>query len=89
MQPATLEPAWVQPVAHAVLPFEYFRQLLRHTPPTLQPTNEQLEFLALFVHHLDIIYLEERNGTKWEERSQFVFLLVGQGGCGKTFVVQY
>jgi hypothetical protein len=25
----------------------------------------------------------------WSERSQFIILLMGQGGCGKTYVVQH
>ena len=89
MKPAELEPAWVQPASRSALPSEYFRQLLQNTPSKLQPTKEQLEFLALFVQLLDVVYREERNNVPWEERSQFILLLLGQGGCGKTFVVQY
>ena len=37
---------------------------------------------------LDIVKLEEYQGISWAHRSQFVFLLLGQGGCGKTFIVQ-
>ena len=46
------------------------------------------QFLVVFVVKVDIVKAEEFKGKSWEHRSQWIFLLLGQGGCGKTFIVQ-
>ena len=51
-------------------------------------TQEQLQALAVFVDVLDQVNTEELEGLPWKQRLQIVILLLGQGGCGKTWLVQ-
>ena len=52
------------------------------------PTQEQLQVLAVFVDFLDQVKAEELEGLPWKQRLQIVILLLGQGGCGKTWLVR-
>ena len=44
--------------------------------------------LAVFVDHVDIVKEQDDEGVPWNLRAQLVVLLLGQGGCGKTWLVQ-
>ena len=80
---------WVEPDPGELLPSEYLSALLRSVPKRMLPTTEQLQFLALFGKRLDDAVREEHEGMPWHQRSQHCMLLLGQGGCGKTFLVQH
>ncbi len=80
--------AWQEPAPNTLTPSQYLRAYLKVLPPETQPTDEQLAFLALFASRLDVVKQEEEACKPWSERSQFIILLMGQGGCGKTYVVQ-
>ena len=80
--------AWVEPTPGTFRPSEYMDAYLRSIPPCKQPTAEQLQFLALFAKRLDNAMQEEDQCIPWQSRSQHCMLLLGQGGCGKTYLVQ-
>ena len=69
-------------------PSAYITKLLAAVKKNKYPTREQLQVLAVFVDFLDQVYAEEREGLPWKQRLQIVILLLGQGGCGKTWLVQ-
>ena len=69
-------------------PSGYLTKLLSEVSDGHYPTRKQLHVLAVFVEHLDIVKQQEDEGVPWDLRAQLVILLLGQGGCGKTWLVQ-
>ena len=69
-------------------PSAYITKLLAEVEKDKYPTQEQLQVLAVFVDFLDQVKAEELEGLPWKQRLQIVILLLGQGGCGKTWLVQ-
>jgi len=51
-------------------------------------SNDQVLFLAGFAHACNQVWDDEQDGVSMEKRRCFSFLLMGQGGSGKTAVVQ-
>ena len=51
-------------------------------------TRDQLCFLAQFAAALNQVWDDELHETPMRQREQFSFLLMGQGGSGKTAIVQ-
>ena len=63
------------------------------TPPgkkkiTKRVTKDQLLFLAQFAAALNQVWDDEQNDVPMSQRERFSFLLMGQGGSGKTAIVQ-
>ena len=54
---------WIEPLPDALTPSQYLTKLLAATQAKSRPTREQLQFLAVFVAMLDIVKLEEYEGT--------------------------
>lgn len=79
---------WIEPAYDSMTPSGYLTKLLSELPDRHYPTRQQLEVLAVCVEHLDIVKMQESDGVPWELRVQLVILLLGQGGSGKTWMVQ-
>ena len=82
-----LPDGWIEPVANSLMPSEYLTKLLAEVDRKYYPTLEQLRCLAVLVSLLDIVKEEETQQIDWQSRTQKVVMLLGQGGCGKTFIV--
>ena len=79
---------WIEPEPDALTPSEYLTRLLAAAINAKYPTREQLQILAVFVNQLDKVKAEESGCIPWKLRTQIFILLLGQGGCGKTWLVQ-
>ena len=79
---------WIEPVANSLTPSQYITKLLAEVERKYYPTLEQLRFLAVLASVLDTVKEEEDQQMQWPLRTQKVLMLLGQGGCGKTFIVQ-
>ncbi len=80
--------AFVEPMEGSILPSAYIAARISAQPLKMKPSEEQLRFLAVFGTLLDKVREEERNGIEKAHRSTHMLLLLGQGGSGKTHVVQ-
>ena len=58
----------------------------RRVPRPLK--RDQTLFLAKFAEACNAVYDDEKNDVPWERRRTFQMLLMGQGGSGKTVIVQ-
>ena len=83
---------WRRPsdfLAHQVELFEAGETVPPGTPKEpKQVTRDQLLFLAQFAAALNQVWQDEQADTPMRQREQFSFLLMGQGGSGKTAIVQ-
>ena len=83
---------WRRPsdfLAHQVELFEAGETVPPGTPKEpKQITRDQLLFLAQFGAALNQVWQDEQADTPMPQREQFSFLLMGQGGSGKTAIVQ-
>ena len=84
----TTPQGWIEPASNSTTPSGYLTKLLSEVSDGHYPTRKQLQVLAVFVEHLDIVKQQEDEGVPWNLRVQLVILLLGQGGCGKTWLVQ-
>ena len=86
---------YVEELAHAKRPSHLIELLVQqlaqryaeHKPVTLHPM--QKTFVHDFSKCLDIAWKEEQEGMPWTERTLFRLILIGEGGSGKSFVVQH
>jgi len=86
---------YVEELAHAKRPSHFIELLVEqlaqryaeHKPVTLHPM--QKTFVQDFSKCLDIAWKEEQEGMPWTERTLFRLILIGEGGSGKSFVVQH
>ena len=85
---SVLPQGWIEPAPNSMTPSGYLTKLLSEVSDGHYPTRKQLHVLAVFVEHLDIVKKQEDEGVPWNLRVQLVILLLGQGGCGKTWLVQ-
>ncbi len=85
---SVLPEGWIEPAPNSTTPSGYLTKLLSAVSDGHYPTRKQLHVLAVFVEHLDIVKNDEDNCVPWNLRVQLVVLLLGQGGCGKTWLVQ-
>ena len=85
---SVLPQGWIEPAPNSMTPSGYLTKLLSEVSDGHYPTRKQLHVLAVFVEHLDIVKQQEDEGVPWNLRVQLVILLLGQGGCGNTWLVQ-
>ena len=86
---------YVEELAHAKRPSHFVALLVdrlaqddgERGPVILQPM--QKTFVQHFSECLDVAWQEEQEGTPWRERQLFRLVLIGEGGSGKSFVVQH
>jgi hypothetical protein len=69
-------------------PSAYIFWLLRSVPSTERLTRDQTLFVVAFANACDQVWKDDMEGKPWSERKVHHFLLLGQGGSGKTHVVQ-
>ena len=86
---------YVEELAHAKRPSHFVALLVDKLAQgdggrvrvILQPM--QKTFVQHFSECLDVVWQEEQEGTSWRERTLFRLVLIGEGGSGKSFVVQH
>ena len=83
-----LPESWIELALDSMTPSGYLTKMLSEIQDRYYPTRNQLQVLAVFAEHLDNVKMQEFDGTPWNLREQLVLLLLGQGGCGKTWLVQ-
>ena len=69
-------------------PSAYIRALVRDLPREQRLTKEQTLFVVSFAKACDEVWRDEIENKPWAMRKVHHFLLLGQGGSGKTHVVQ-
>ena len=73
---------WKTPSAYIV------HHLLKSLPPEKALTRDQVLFMMIFAHACDQVWEDETSGKPRHLRKVHHLLLLGQGGSGKTHVVQ-
>ena len=69
-------------------PSDYISALVGRLPADQLLTRDQTLYMAHFADVCDAVWLEEQNNTPPCQRTVHHMLLLGQGGSGKTHVVQ-
>ena len=82
-EPASFDEAGV----HAT-PSAYIMDLVAGLPEDKRLTRDQIIFAMRFADACDQVWRDEKNGTPCHQRKVHHILLLGQGGSGKTHVVQ-
>ena len=54
---------WIEPATDSMTPSGYLTKLLSEVQDKHYPTREQLQVLAVFVEHLDVVELQEVEGA--------------------------
>ena len=85
---------YVEELSHALRPSHFIELLVdrlsqrdgARQPVTLHPMQKR--FVQDFAECLDVAWKEDQEGIPWRERALFRLILIGEGGSGKSFVVQ-
>ena len=84
--------AWRRPsdyVAHLARKFEEGKPDPKTGKAVARPLKrDQVYFIAQFAAACNTVWKEERGDTPMNKRSLFNMLLIGEGGTGKTAIVQ-